>query len=244
MTDSKPMWSLIQSAEEIDIGRYFEYDNDAIEMLSRWLYFLKTPSTKVLEVGAGNGFFTSILLRINPKMELACLEPDAKFSAILKKRLGSKANVIQRPIEDSGISFNSYDAAITHIVIHNVPNPLEALSHMKNAVRSGGFVITIEPLPIGRHYLPSRELEQAFALLHEATLFLCRQRQLSLKIGNSVDPWRYNYPFLFEEVGLTFLQCHGWTSIFTLSDERYEFDELKKWIKMRHVFVTRSRKET
>ena len=33
-------WSKLQSASEMDIGRYFEYDSDAMEMFKSWLPFV------------------------------------------------------------------------------------------------------------------------------------------------------------------------------------------------------------
>ncbi|MFX1576075.1 MAG: class I SAM-dependent methyltransferase [Promethearchaeota archaeon] len=225
------------------MGRYFEYDPDAVEMFCKWLEFLCKPSVKVLEVGAGTGFFSEILLQINPSMKLSCLEPDKQFIKVLQRKFKQQVTTIQGLIEDVKIPVELYDVVISHIVIHNLRNPVKALEGMKRMVRSGGFVVAIEPLAGRRHYLPSEELNQAFALLDEVKVFFWRQIVDTGDNPVNINPWQNNYPALFEEAGLRFLRCHGWTSVFTLSDDRYAFDERMKWNKMRQEALMSSREE-
>jgi SAM-dependent methyltransferase len=243
MSSFRFSWSALQSAKEIGVGRYFEYDPDAIEMFSRWLDFLCKPPVKVLEVGAGTGFFSEILLQLNPSMKLSCLEPDDQFVEVLQRRFKQQIETIKGTIEDVQRPSDLFDVAISHIVIHNLRNPVKALKEMKRMVRTGGFVVAIEPLAGRRHYLPSEELKQAFSLLDEAKVFFWRQIAETGDNPVNINPWQHNYPVLFDEAGLRFLRCHGWTSVFTLSDDRYGFDERMKWIKMRHEVLMSSRDE-
>lgn len=243
MSSFRFSWSDLQSAKEIEVGRYFEYDPDAIEMFSKWLDFICTPSVKVVEVGAGTGFFSEILLQLNPSMKLSCLEPDNRFIELLQRKFKQQVETIKGSIEDVRPPSDLFDVAISHIVIHNLRNPVKALKGMKRMVRSGGFVVAIEPLAGRRHYLPSEELIQAFTLVDEAKVIFWKQRAEPTECSMMSDPWQNNYPVLFEEAGLRFLRCHGWTSVFTLSDNRYAFDERMKWIKMRHEVLMSSWEE-
>jgi SAM-dependent methyltransferase len=223
------------------VGRYFEYGKDAIAMFSRTLPFLNQPSVNVLEVGSGSGFFTSILFRINPDMRVTCLEPDASFVETLRARFGERVTVVPARLGDAAIPSAGFDVAISHIVVHNLIDPVRALSKMRRVVRRDGYVVAIDPLPASRQYFPSEEVELAAALLHEVKVYRSveRQRQLGASEGN--DPWRRNYPQLFDQAGLVFLSCYGWTSVFTLSDRRYPFSERKKWLQMRYDLVSSSR---
>ncbi|MHA1960878.1 MAG: class I SAM-dependent methyltransferase [Candidatus Thorarchaeota archaeon] len=244
MTNSYLPWSDLQGIDEIDVGRYFEYDTDALEMFKKWLDFLQGEVTRVLEVGAGSGFFTSILLRLNPTMELTCLEPDEKFIAALKDRFGNRIRVIQSIIEEPSVDEESFDVAFGHIVIHNLADPIMALKQMKRSVKRGGHVVTIDPVTGSKHYLPNDDVKQAFELLSKAKAVVWDQRHKVMPFPENHDPWNRCYPQLYEEVGLDNIQCHGWTSVFTLSDKRIGFGERKKWISMRRSLMARSKETT
>lgn len=244
MTDRYLPWSNLQGVDEIDVGRYFEYDTDALEMLRKWLDLLQGECTRVLEVGAGSGFFTRILLRLNPDMELTCLEPDEEFVTALKDRFGNRIKVIQNIIEELSVDEESFDVALGHIVIHNVVNPIMALKQMKRSVKRGGHVVTIDPVAGSKHYLPNDDVKQAFELLGKAKAVVWDQRHEVMSYPENHDPWNRCYPQLYEEVGLDNIQCHGWTSVFTLSDGRIDFGDRKKWISMRRTLMYQSKETT
>lgn len=244
MPDSETKWSSIQSIEEIDVSRYFEYGEDAVEMFSRWLEFLRKPDVRVLEIGSGTGFFTSILLKINPEMKLTCLEPDDNYVRTLRTRFADQVEVVNGSLGDSHITSDTFAVAISHTMVHNLANPVLAFSQMREAVREGGFVVAFDPLPTYRHYYPFEELEQAAALLHEVKMYWAVEWQKQFGTTETFDPWRRNYPQLFDKAGLTFLSCRAWTSIFTLSDRRFPVSERKRWLRMRYDLVFRSREKT
>jgi SAM-dependent methyltransferase len=231
--DSMAGWSNLESVDTIKVSRYFEYDTDSISLLSTWPDFIDRPSIHVLEVGAGTGFFTHILLEINPRISLTCLEPDDLFVETLRRRFGKRIHVVQSSLEESSLESEFFDAAISHIVIHNLPDILGALRKMKEAVRKGGHVTAIEPIMGGMHFYPTDEIAQAFSLLGEVRILRWRQRKEDLGLSEEWDPWNRCYPRLFEEAGLERIRCHGLTSVFTLSDARFSFSERKKWTRMR-----------
>ncbi|MGY5854684.1 MAG: class I SAM-dependent methyltransferase [Candidatus Thorarchaeota archaeon] len=244
MPQELPTWSYHQSVEDIDIGRYFEYDEDAFQMYSKWLDFLSAPSIRVLEIGSGSGFFTKFLLRINPKMTLTCLEPDELFVQTLRNRFGDQITIVQSTIEEMALT-ESFDVVISHIVIHNLVDVIGALEKMNQVVVLGGRVVTIEPLPWSRNYYPATGLEQAFEVLNRSLAFKCTKRHEAqdLELRESHNPWNRCYPQLYEQIGLTDIRCHGWTSVFTLSDTRHEIDEKRKWISMRTKWFEKERPE-
>ena len=230
-------WSKLQSADEISIGRFFEYDSDALLMFSKWLGFIKDPNTKILEVGSGTGFFTDIIFKLNPQVNLTCLEPDESFIMILKEQFGDSIQLVPNLIEDTFELTDKFDVAFTHIVVHNLPNPIKILEKMKESVRIGGHVVIIEPLPQAKHFYPSKTVSDAFNLLDKVKTLRWQQRRESLRQPNELNPWDRCYAQLFEEVGLQNIHCYGWTSVFTLSDNRYIYHEKKKWITMRRKLI-------
>ena len=234
MSKKKYDWSKLQGVDEITVGRYFEYDKDAKNQFKNWLSFLQKPKTKVLEVGSGSGFFTDILLTLFPNIKLTCLEPDETFVEVLKSRFKDRITIINEPVETTTIKSESFDCAISHIVIHNLPDPVLALQQMTRVVKSKGKIVTIEPLPASRHYYPTEELTNAFEYLQKAVKYKCMERMKEQEDLTPRNPWTYFYPKFFEKVGIKEITCHGWTSVFTISDTRFDFSEKKKWFKLRY----------
>ncbi len=232
----------MQSIDEITVGRYFEYDLDALNLFRKWLKFMTVPEIKVLEIGSGSGFFTNILLTLFPEIELTCLEPDEVFVEKLKERFGKKINIIVDEVETMRIKKNTFDVVISHIVIHNLTEPVVALEQMKRVVKINGRVVVIEPLPASRNYYPSEEVTDAFDFLNKARIHKCIQRAKSMTIEASVNPWKNCYPRFYKEVDLTNINNYGWTSVFTLSDGRYDYHEKKKWLKMRTQLMENSKR--
>ena len=103
-------WSKLQSADDMDVGRFFEYDQYAAEMFKKWLPELSLGS-KILEVGSGSGYFTGKLDYLYLKSEITCLEPDPNLREVLSKRHPDKT-ILESPIESAGIFPESFDMAI------------------------------------------------------------------------------------------------------------------------------------
>ncbi|TFG31821.1 class I SAM-dependent methyltransferase [Candidatus Thorarchaeota archaeon] len=223
-------WSKIQSANEIDIGRHFEYDSDAMAMFRNWLPFVE-EKIQVLEVGSGSGFFTGKLQIIYPSARITCLEPDLNLRKSLSRKFPS-INIVDIPLEEIDF-FDEFDAAISHIVIHNLPKPLIAIEKMKQAVRKEGYVICIEPALGSRHFVPDKSVGEAFDTLWQYSIIMSKKRAESFGKIERSNPFYYSYPDFFEKVGLENIRCHGLYSVFTLSDARFDFRERKKWIKRR-----------
>ncbi|MDF1538169.1 MAG: class I SAM-dependent methyltransferase [Candidatus Thorarchaeota archaeon] len=234
-------WSKLQSADDMDVGRHFEYDSYAAEMFKKWLPVLPKNS-KVLEVGSGSGFFTGKLYFLYPTAEITCLEPDPELREALCKKHPNK-KILESPIESAGIFPETYDLAISHIVIHNLPDPMAALKQMRDAVKPGGFIACIEPTAGYRHILPQERISKAHDTLGEYSRIMSRKRVEVMNLGDRGNPYSWSYPEFFEELGLSNISSYGWCSVFTLSDSRFDFEHRKMWISRRKKLLLDVRDE-
>ena len=102
-------WSKLQSAADMDVGRFFEYDNHAAEMFKKWLPELPNGAN-ILEVGSGSGYFTQKLSFLYPKAELTLLEPDPLLREVLYERHPTK-KILESPIESAGIFPGTFEVS-------------------------------------------------------------------------------------------------------------------------------------
>jgi predicted O-methyltransferase YrrM len=74
-----PSWSAIQSPEEMEVNRRFEYDDESLTLIKRWLK-VGRQTKRVVEIGSGSGYFTKKLLGMIPSAaKLTCVEPDDRL---------------------------------------------------------------------------------------------------------------------------------------------------------------------
>jgi len=69
-------WHNIQPPEFMDVSRRFEYDEDHLRLLKRWLRLDSEAPRTIVEVGCGSGFFTEKLVKMAPGSEIVGVEPD------------------------------------------------------------------------------------------------------------------------------------------------------------------------
>lgn len=225
----------------MDVGRHFEYDSYAAEMFMKWLPTIPREG-RILEVGSGSGYFTGKLRFLYPQRSITCLEPDPFLRSALHSKFPD-LEILTSPLETCDITPETFDMAISHIVIHNLPDPMVGLIQMTNAVKPGGFVVCIEPTSGYRHILPHENLRKAFDVLKEYSRIVSIERSKALELSEGRNPFTYSYPQFFEKIGLTNITCYGWCSVFTLSDARFDFDHRKKWISKRKKLFLDERDE-
>jgi ubiquinone/menaquinone biosynthesis C-methylase UbiE len=233
-------WSRLQSAEDMDVGRHFEYDQDAVEMFKRWLPTLQ-KGERVLEVGSGSGFFTGKLSQIYPQAEITCLEPDPELRLSLTKK-HPDINVIDTPLEELTNWDDTFSLSVSHIVIHNLPDPVLAIRQMTRAVRQSGHVVCIEPVLGSRTIYPHDGVKDAVEIIWQYTVNLSIKRSELMDPHDRKNPFLSVYPEYFDEVGLTNIRSYGWCSVFTLSDTRFDYHERKMWIQKRTELYRSKRK--
>ncbi|MCL4475693.1 MAG: class I SAM-dependent methyltransferase [Nitrospirae bacterium] len=100
----------------------------------------------VLEVGAGNGFFTEVLAKRARKVY--AVELQGGMVKKLKKRVahfGDRVTILQCDIAACGIEDNSADACLMYYSFHEVKNKAVAAGSISGALKKGGLLSIYEP---------------------------------------------------------------------------------------------------
>lgn len=105
-----------------------------------------TSDSVVLEIGAGNGFFTEMIGRRARKV--FAVELQEGMVRKLKRRtegLGEKVKIIQGDIASLSIGEEFADVCLLYYCFHEVSNKADAVTRISSAVRKGGILSIYEP---------------------------------------------------------------------------------------------------
>jgi len=201
MLGNSSTWHFIQAPEEIFVLRKFDFDDDALCLLQRWLN-LKRLNLKIVEMGSGSGYFTEKLLKISNNPSIICVEPDDVLREYAEKRLGKQVVFLKGFVENPPIPKDTADLAICHYLLCNVPDVRAALRGMIKVVRPGGFVCSIEPLFLGV-YSPDPRVK-LIVDGYSANIEGAWKKRKKLTPYPEEDPNRnYKYPSIFVECRLS-----------------------------------------
>lgn len=101
----------------------------------------KVPKGRLLDVGCSAGFFLKTAKDRGWDVMGIELSPDT--AEIGRKRHG--LNIVTASLEDSELKEQSFDVITLWDVIEHLPNPLDALHHVKRLLRPGGWVVVESP---------------------------------------------------------------------------------------------------
>jgi SAM-dependent methyltransferase len=205
----------------MDISRRFEYDEDHIYLLRKWLRLDEGPA-KIVEVGCGSGFFTEKLVEMAPGSEVIGVEPDD----VLREHVEGKGLPSTRFVKGTAESIplpSGFSDLTCHIVLNNLPDIPRAVAEMARVTKRGGIVAAIEPHGGGVSYHPDPRLNDL-------------RKKARMAFGKGVwEPRRY--PEVFRFCGLEDVEAHGLLSVFLLSDPMRDHDEILEWLKEKLDFL-------
>jgi len=239
-------WGYYQTAEEMEINRKYEYDPEFIPLMCKWLCLSPKPSSVVVDVGCGSGYFTKIIARcLKGKGKIIGVDPDRRLiqeaENICKREHISNVhfkigNVWKIPLES-----NYADLVVSHIVLSNIPRQCDAILEMKRVAKIGGKVAVIDPAKGGGQYFPDDTLNKLYDKFHIAfgTAIDKGWRQ-KFDMSSYVENYHLRIPELFLKAGLTDITSNGYLSTFLLCDIRrstretrtYLQDKLNLWRKL------------
>jgi SAM-dependent methyltransferase len=228
-------WHNIQSSEEMDVSRHFEYDGDALLQLRRWLRLEEASPKAIVEVGCGSGYFTEKLIKMAPaSKEIVAIELDDVLREHANEKLSPKVKFLKGTAEDMPLPSEIADLTICHIVLNNLPDVNKAVSEMARVTKVGGIVAAIEPGGGGISYYPDlklNELEESIEEAYARAIWDLRSKMMDYSMD--LKHKRAPYPEVFHSCGLIKVEAHGIFSAFLLSDPRWNPQEVLLWIQRR-----------
>jgi len=231
-------WEKYQTAEEMEIGRKYEYDPAFLPFLHRWLNL--KPSMTVVDVGCGSGYFSRILAR-GLKGEGKVVGIDSGKTLVLEaEKIAQKegfsniefkvGNIYKIPTPD-----NYADLVVCHIVLCNIPRQFDAILDMKRVAKICGKVVVIDPAKGGGIYYPDKRLNELNEKFRNAfgTALYKEWSQKQHDMTKYIENVYLRLPQLFLEAGLTNITLNGYLSTYLLCDTRHSIKEIQRWLKAR-----------
>lgn len=228
-------WHNIQPPSEIDVSRYYEYDEDSLFLLRKWLRLDQGLPKTIVEVGCGSGYFTEKLLEMAPAAKrIVAVEPDDVLREYAKQKLSRKVEFLKGTAEDVPLPDEFADLTVCHIVLCNLPNVPQAVSGMTRVTKADGIVAAIEPGGGGINYYPDPKLNAIEKKVVEAYgKGVWDLRTKLMDYSKDLKQKRARYAEVFYSCGLVDVEAHGVLSVFLLSDPRRDRSELLQWVKKR-----------
>jgi ubiquinone/menaquinone biosynthesis C-methylase UbiE len=232
-------WGKYQTAEEMEVSRKYEYEPEFVPLICKWLGLSRRPSSVVVDVGCGSGYFTKIIARcISEKGRVIGIDPDRK--------LVQEAEKICRRKHISGIRFkvgnvwgiplesNHADLVVAHVVLSNIPRQFEAILEMKRVAKIGGTVAVIDSARLGGHFSPDERLNELYDQYHKAFgTAIDKEWRQKLDMSSYMENFYIRIPQLFLKAGLADLSLNGHLSAFLLCDARRTTKEMKAYLQAR-----------
>ena len=234
-------WHNVTPAEEMDVSRYFEYDEDALFQLRKWLRLDQAVPKTIVEVGCGSGYFTEKLVTMTPILsEMLAIEPDDVLREYAAKKLSPKVGFLKGTAEDIPLPDQFADLTVCHIVLCNLPDVYRAVSGMARITKNGGIVAAIEPGGGGINYYPDSRLNELVEKAGEAFgKGIWNLRRKLIDYSKDMKQKRARYAEVFHSCGLINVEAHGLLSVFLLSDPRRDQQDILNWLKNR-LFIHKS----
>lgn len=102
----------------------------------------------IAELGSGPGFLSEKILEHLPNADLVAAEIDpflVEFATdYLKRKDLHRCTVIQKSIMETGLPENSFDFAITRLVLEHLPEPVNAVREVFRILKPGGKAVFVD----------------------------------------------------------------------------------------------------
>jgi ubiquinone/menaquinone biosynthesis C-methylase UbiE len=241
-------WGKYQTAEEMEVSRKYEYEPEFVPLICKWLGLSRRPSSVVVDVGCGSGYFTKIIARcISEKGMIVGIDPDKKLVQEAKKICERKhisrvrfkiGDVWKIPLES-----NYADLVVAHVVLSNISRQFEAILEMKRVAKIGGRVAVIDSARLGGDFSPNERLNELYDQYHKAFgTAIDKEWRQKLDMSSYIENFHLRIPQLFLKAELADLSLNGHLSAFLLCDARRTTKEMKAYLQARLSLWTRLEK--
>jgi len=223
----------------MEINRRYEYASEFIPFICMWLCPSPKPTSVVVDVGCGSGYFTKIIagcMKGNGK--IVGIDPDRRLiqeaEKICKRKHISNVrfkigNVWKIPLES-----NYADLVVSHVVLSNIPRQFDAILEMKRVAKIGGKVAVIDSAKGGGQYFPDERLNELYNKFHTAFgTAIDKGWRRKFDMSSYIENFHFKIPQLFLKAGLTDVALNGHLSTFLLCDTRRSAREMRTHLQAR-----------
>jgi SAM-dependent methyltransferase len=127
-------FAVAAEAYDLHVGRYGARLGEALVRVSG-----VAPGQRVLDVGAGPGALTRVLVDRLGAGNVAALEPSETFVAALRGRMPG-VDVRRGTAEELPFADDEFDAALAQLVVNFLADAKRGVAEMRRVVRPGGVV--------------------------------------------------------------------------------------------------------
>ena len=114
----------------------------------RYVEFGLRDGLSVVELGSGPGFLTEKILVAFPHVKITSVEIDPFLVNYAKNYVSQKhlhrCDILQGSLMDTDLAANSFDFAITRLVLEHLANPVEAIQEVLRIVKPGGKAVFVD----------------------------------------------------------------------------------------------------
>lgn len=139
-------WSeYFQSSAHLTASRMMIFNNDTLDLFRNWIPIKN--NMKILDVGCGNGEFTTFISNLTENSYFIGVDLDSNFIKEANNKCANNSRNNFKFIEANGIDLpfkdNHFDLVISHTYLTSVTDPLKALKEKIRVTKKEGYVISI-----------------------------------------------------------------------------------------------------
>lgn len=116
--------------------------------LKHYVEFGLRDGISIVELGSGPGFVTVKIAEMFPNIKITALEIEPLLVDYAKRYMAEKGlaqcEVVEGSILNTGFADNSFDMAITRLVLEHLPDPLSAVREVLRILKPGGKAIFVD----------------------------------------------------------------------------------------------------
>ncbi len=176
------------------------------------LDFIPASTTRILDVGSGNGRLVKLVKSGRPRVRAVALDFSPPMLAALRSNFSGDASVtiashnLEQPLPDLG----QFDAVVSSLAIHHLPNTRKRALYAEiyNTLLPGGIFLNLEHVSS-----PTQELHEFFLARHTARPEQDDPSNIYLDMETQLQ-W-------FREIGFTSVDCYWkWLELALMGGKR------------------------
>lgn len=229
--------SYFQNPLHIEASRILSLNDDTRDILMKYLPL--RDGMRILDVGCGNGIFTTFLGECVSGCDIMGVDIDENFikDALRRITVGLKNNYTYLQADGFSLPFENetFDLVVSHTYLTSVSDPVKALKEKMRVAKKGGYVASVtgqsfknQVFSLGNY--PEVYMKMLLRFFELRTKVENMYRQLVHQDDFVKKEFAERIPQLFGMSGLKNISMHPLGIAFSLSDSHIPIDIKKKYI--------------